>query len=229
MYHTKENGRIQTLPYDKFRRLGPKALTEEELLAIILRTGVKGMDALSLACLVMEQLGTDKGLLGLFHATTDDLMKIRGIGEVKAIQLKAIAELSLRISQARVKKDICLRSPADVASAYMERMRHLEREQCVVVFLDTSDCRIADEVISQGDLTSTLISAREIFRRALLLNASSIIVLHNHPSGNPTPSNSDIKVTERLREASGFMEIPILDHVIIGDQVYYSLKERGEL
>ncbi len=229
MYQTKENGKIQSLPYDKFKEYGAGALSEEELLAIILRTGTDGADATMLACQVMDRVGRDKGLLGLYHASVEDLMCVRGIGEVKAIKLKAIAELSVRIAAAKVKKDACFRSPGVIAEAYMERMRHLEREECIAVFLDTADCRLGDRVISVGGLNSTLIPFREIFREALRLNASSFILLHNHPSGNPHPSGEDLRMTGRLKEASGLMEIPLLDHVIIGDGIYYSLREKGDL
>ncbi len=217
------------LPYDKFISQGAEALTDEELLAIILRTGTDGQDAVTVACHVLEICGGDRGILGLYHTDIEDLKKVRGIGQVKAVKLKAIAELAKRISSARVSKDICLRRPEDVASAYMERMRHLEHEQCMVIFLDTRDCRIGDEVISEGSLSSTLISSREIYRKALKLNASSIIVLHNHPSGDSTPSMKDIEVTDHLMEASAYMEIPLLDHIIIGDNEYYSLREKGDI
>ena len=229
MYQTKEDGRIQSLPYDKFKTYGGHALSDEELLAIILRTGCGGEDATALACHVMDEIGRDKGLLGLYHTSLKELLQIRGIGEVKAIKLMAIAELSTRIAVARIRKDICLKSASAVADAYMERMRHLEKEECMVVFLDTSDHRLTDLVISIGNLNSTLISSREIFRQALKINASSIILLHNHPSGNPSPSRQDLIMTAKMLQAGDFMEIPLLDHVIIGDGCYYSLREKGDL
>ncbi len=216
------------LPYDKFKAFGPQSLTDEELLAIILRTGTDGEDAVTVACHVLKACG-DRGLLGLYHVDIRELQKVRGIGKVKAVKLKAVAELAKRISGARMSKGVCLRKPADVASAYMEKMRHLEHEQCMVVFLDTRDCRLGDDIISEGSLCSTVISSREIFKKALKLNASSIIILHNHPSGDPKPSSRDMDVTYHLLEASSYMEIPLLDHIIIGDNEYYSFREKGDI
>lgn len=229
MYQTKENGRIQSLPYEKFMERGAESLSEEELLAIILRTGTKGEDAVTLACRVLELCGGRRGILGLHHVTLKELMQIKGIGEVKAVKLKAIAELSSRIAASRVDYDVCFRQPGEVARAYMERLRHLEKEHCVAVFMDSKDSRIKDVELSIGNINSSILSAREIFRQALMCNAASVILLHNHPSGDATPSREDIALTLRLKEASKIMEIPLLDHIIIGDNTYTSLKEKGVL
>ena len=217
------------LPYDKFLTFGPSALSEEELIAILLRTGAKGRDAVSLACSVLSLCGSERGILGLYHLSVEDLQKIEGIGEVKAVKLLAAAELSKRMASAKIRKDACLNTPELVAEAYMEKLRHLEQEQCIAVYLDSAECRIEDQVISLGSLNVTLISAREIFRRALRLNASSVIILHNHPSGNPVPSQQDILTTRKLREAAKILEIKLLDHIIIGDGTYYSLLKEGDL
>jgi DNA repair protein RadC len=229
MYQKKENGNIQQLPYDKFLSSGPHSLSDEELLAIILRTGTRGEDAVTLACRVLDICGESRGIVGLHHVTIDQLKQISGIGEVKAVKLKAIAELSTRIANAKVKKDISFRSPEDVASAYMEQMRHLEQEQCIAVYTDSKDCRITDVCLSVGDLNHSIMSAREIFRQALLCNAAAVLLLHNHPSGNPSPSREDIRLTQSLKEASNIMGIPLLDHIIIGDNTYISLREKGVL
>lgn len=229
MYQIKENGRIQSLPYDKFLSLGAESLSEEELLAIILRTGTKGEDAVTLACRVLEVCGRRQGILGLHHVTLKELMQIKGIGEVKAVKLKAIAELSSRIAASRVEQDVFFRCPAEVSEAYMERMRHLEKEYCIAVYMDSKDSRIKDANLSIGNLNSSILSAREIFRQALLCNAASVILLHNHPSGDSTPSKEDISLTLRLKEAAKIMEIHLLDHIIIGDNTYTSLKEKGVL
>ncbi len=229
MYQKKENGKIQLLPYDKFLADGAQALSDEELLAIILRTGTKDEDAVTLACRVLELCGERRGIEGLHHVTTEQLMQIGGIGQVKAIKLKAVAELSNRIARSRVKNDIRFRHAGDVAQAYMEQMRHLEKETCVAVYTDSKDSRIAEVVLSVGNLNSSILSAREIFRQALMCNAASVILLHNHPSGDPSPSREDIELTARLKEASRIMEIPLLDHIIIGDNIYISLREKGVL
>lgn len=229
MYQKKENGNIQLLPYDKFLKLGAQSLSDAELLAIILRTGTKGEDAVTLACRVLDICGKQRGIEGLHHVTLSQLMNISGIGEVKAVKLKAIAELSTRIANAKVKKDVCFRHPGDVAQAYMEQMRHLEKEHCMAVYVDSKDSRIADVHLSIGNLNCSILSAREIFRQALACNAAAVFLLHNHPSGDPTPSRQDIQLTERLKEAADIMEIPLLDHIIIGDNTYISLREKGVL
>ena len=229
MYQKKENGNIQLLPYDKFLKLGAQSLSDAELLAIILRTGTKGEDAVTLACRVLDICGKQRGIEGLHHVTLSQLMNINGIGEVKAVKLKAIAELSTRIANAKVKKDVRFRHPGDVAQAYMEQMRHLEKEHCVAVYVDSKDSRITDVHLSIGNLNCSILSAREIFRQALFCNAAAVFLLHNHPSGDPTPSRQDIQLTERLKEAADIMEIPLLDHIIIGDNTYISLREKGVL
>lgn len=214
------------LPYDKFLKYGAHALSEEELLAVILRTGTQGEDAVTLALRVLSMCG-NQGILGLHHLTLDQLKSIRGIGEVKAVKLKTIAELSLRMACAVVERDISFQDPESVAGAYMERLRHLEKEHCFVIYLDSKDMRIADEELSVGNINSSIVSSRELFRGALKHNAASVILLHNHPSGNAAPSSEDIALTKRIIEASKLMEIPLLDHIIIGDHTYTSLKEEG--
>lgn len=226
VYQKRENGSFQMLPYDKFLKYGEKALTDEELLAIILRTGTKGEDALTVALHVLALCGK-QGLLGLHHLSLADICQVKGIGLVKAVKLKTVAELSLRMANAVVAKDLALKSPQSVADVYMEQMRHLEKEHCIAIYLDANDCRIKDETLSIGDISSAIVSARELFKSALRYNAASIILLHNHPSGNPQPSKADIDVTKQILEASRFMEIPLLDHIIIGDHTYISLKEKG--
>ena len=217
------------LPYDKFVAFGPETLSDEELLAIILRTGTKDEDAVTLACRVLEICGGKRGVAGLHRVPVKELVKIKGIGHVKAIKLKAVAELSKRIALSKTKEDVCFRHPAQVAQAYMEQMRHLEKECCIAVYVDCKDCRITDNLLSVGSLDSSVMSSREIFRQAVLCNAAAVILLHNHPSGNPQPSQEDILLTKKLAEASVLMEIPLLDHIIIGDNKYISLKEKGVL
>ncbi len=229
MYKQKENGKIQLLPYDKFLKSGAESLSEEELLAIILRTGTKDEDAVTLACRVLEMCGNRRGISGLYHVSLKELMQIKGIGEVKAIKLKAIAELSKRIALSKTQEDVCFRHPRQVAQAYMEQMRHLEKECCMAVYIDSKDSRITDALLSTGTLNSSIMSAREIFRQALSCNAAAVILLHNHPSGSAQPSTEDIQLTKRLKSASEIMEIPLLDHIIIGDNTYISLKEKGVL
>lgn len=213
-------------PYERFIYGGEKALSDAELLAIILRTGRKGADAIEVAKDVLNMSG-QYGLSGLYHLTLDDLKKIKGIGEVKAIKLKCIAELSNRIVLSKRKDTIAFLKPDDFASFYMESLRHEEREKCICIFLDGSMHFIKDVTISSGCVNKSIISNREIFIEALSSKAVYIVLLHNHPSGNPFPSLSDKEVTERLNIASKLMEIPLIDHIIIGDNQYYSFKENG--
>ena len=214
------------LPYDKFLKCGAKALSDEELLAIILRTGTQGEDALTLAMRVLTLCGRE-GILGLHHLTPKDLKTIKGIGEVKAVKLITVAELSRRMASAVREKDICFTNPRQVAEAYMERMRHFEQEHCMVIYLDGKDMRIADEELSVGTLNASLVSTREIFRRACRHNAASIILLHNHPSGDPSPSREDIAVTDRLVKSGKVLGIDLLDHIILGKENFLSMKEEG--
>lgn len=213
-------------PYDRFLKAGPEALTDTELLAIIIRTGHKGADATVLARQILNQAGA-YGIAGLYHMSVDDLMKIKGIGEVKAVKLKCIAELSNRIAKSKRGQKIIFHSPVQIAEYYMEQLRHLEKEHCLCVFLDGSMGLIGERFISVGTVNASLFSAREIFMEALRAGAVHIVLLHNHPSGSITPSSADIQITKKLFEASGLMDIPLIDHLIIGDNTYYSFREHG--
>lgn len=211
-------------PYDRFLKAGPEALTDTELLAIIIRTGHKGADAMALAREVLKRAG-DYGITGLYHMTVDELMQIKGIGQVKAVKIKCIAELSNRIARAKRGGKVIFHSPAETAEYYMEQMRHLEKEQCLCVFLDGAMGLIRDQTISVGTVNASLFSGREIFMEALAAKAVNFMILHNHPSGSVNPSRADVQMTRKLTEASRFMDIPLIDHIIIGDNCYYSFRE----
>lgn len=219
--------RTEELPYEKFKAYGPEALTEVELLAIIIRTGTNGCDAMSLARQVLELGQVENGLLNLYHITETQLRNIKGIGEVKATKIKAILELSKRIATSSARKNLKVTQPDLLANYFMERMRHLEREVVYLILLDAKNHIITEQIISTGTVTMSLLSTREIFKMALSYQAVSIILLHNHPSGDPEPSKQDIVITKKIFEVGGLLEIPLLDHIIIGDQVYYSLKEHN--
>lgn len=213
-------------PYDRFLYAGASSLSDAELLAIILRTGRKGADATMVANEILEQCGSF-GLSGLYHISLDDLKKISGIGEIKAIKLKCIAELSERIARTKKNQTIQFRTPKDFADYYMETLRHFEDENSICILLNGSMHLIKDVTLSIGNVNASIISAREIFMEALFAKAVYIVLLHNHPSGNITPSNADIEVTKHIEQASILMDIPLLDHIIIGDNDYYSFKEHG--
>ena len=156
-------------------------------------------------------------------------MSIRGIGQVKAIKLKCIAELSSRIAQEMAKKTLQLKDPRTVADYYMERLRHFERERVLLLMMDSRNHLIGEQVLSEGTVNASLISPREIFLTALRYSAVYIMLLHNHPGGDPTPGKQDILATERIKNVSAMIEIPLIDHIIIGDKKYYSFREMGYL
>lgn len=215
------------LPYEKIERLGPKALTDAELLAIVLRTGAKDNPSIAAARQLLSMDG--RGLSGIHVLTPKELSSIKGIGKVKSLQLKAIAEISKRLSKSYAVAKFRITSPSSVANIFMEDMRYLTKEHIKVVLLDTKNGIITDKDISIGTVNASLVDPRDVFIEALKVEAVNIIVLHNHPSGDPEPSGDDIEVTHRLFEASKVIGIELLDHIIIGDGTFVSLKERGHM
>ncbi len=214
------------LPYERFKRFGPENLTEIELLAIILRTGTRDNHVLQVAEEVMSLARYPKeGLLGLYDVTLDELMGIRGIGEVKAVRLKCLTELSMRMSMAKAREGLNLTSSGQVAAYFMEKLRHRETECVVVACVDAKGQLICERKLSEGSVNMSLISPREIFLAALESRAVNIVLVHNHPSGDPTPSRSDRELTRNVRDTGEKMGIRLLDHVIIGDNRYVSFRE----
>lgn len=220
----------ENMPYEKFLRFGPENLTESELLAIILRTGTKSKTALQLAEEVLSMAApTRQGLLGLHDIPLKKLMQISGIGEVKAVKLKCITELSKRIASASAREQICLQKPETVAAYYMEQLRHRKTECVVLVSVDAKSHLLQDKIMSEGSATMSLISPREIFMEALKQQAVSILLVHNHPSGDPTPSKADTDLTGQIAGMGQMLGIPLLDHIIIGDNRYMSFRESALL
>lgn len=214
-------------PYEKCLERGADSLTDAELLSVILRTGARGESALELSRKILAMQGERNGLLGIYHMSISDLTEIRGIGQVKAVQLKCIAELSRRISRSHFSEGICFKNPRSVAEYYMEELRHLEQEVLIVVMLNSKGIRITDQMISKGTVNASLISPREIFIEAMRSQAVSILMVHNHPSGIPDPSPEDIELTLRVKEAGRLLGIELLDHIIIGDCQAVSMREHG--
>lgn len=214
-------------PYEKCLERGAESLTDAELLAVILRTGSRGESALELSRKILAQNEGANGLLGIYHMSVSDLMQVRGLGKVKAVQLKCVAELSKRFAKATFSDGISFKCPADVAQYYMEEMRHREQEILLLVMLNSRGKLIRDKVISQGTVRCALISPREIFIEAMQHRAVSILLLHNHPSGIPDPSREDIALTLRVKEAGAMLGIELLDHIIIGDRQAVSMREQG--
>ena len=218
----------EILPYEKFEKYGAASLTDAELLAIIIRTGTKDSDSVALGKQILKlgsNSGQAKGLLALQHLTLNQLMEVKGIGLVKAIRIKCVTEFSRRIAKETFKNGIRFDKPSTIADYYMEQLRHLEVEQVILVMTDGKNQFLNDCILSSGTVNMSLISPREIFLISLRMQAVHILLVHNHPSGDPTPSREDIEITKRIHEASQIMNIPLVDHIIIGDNTYMSLKE----
>lgn len=213
-------------PYERCLRQGPGCLNDAELLAVILRTGCIGEPSTVLAARILTERG---GLTGLSRASAEELQKIKGIGKVKSVQIQCIAELSKRMAVSVREKKVPMREPDFVAEYYMENMRHRDQEILKLIMLDTKSRLIRDKDISKGTVNASLVSPREIFMEALRSGAVYIILMHNHPSGDPTPSLEDITVTKRVAQAGMMLGISLVDHIIIGDRSYVSLKEKGML
>ena len=216
------------LPYEKFETFGAQSLTDAELLAIIIRTGTREFTSVELGKKILSLgagTGQANGILSLQHLSLEELMKVKGIGKVKAIRIKCVTEFSRRIAMKTFKKGIRFDKPSTIADYYREQLRHLEVEQVVLVMTDGKNQFLKDYILSSGTVNMSLISPREIFLTALKMQAVHILLVHNHPSGDPTPSRDDIEITKRIHEASQIMNIPLVDHIIIGDNTYMSLKE----
>lgn len=214
-------------PYDKFLSLGPQSLSDTELLAIIIRNGTKEEDAHMLAAKILDISGEEGRILGLQNMSFDELMSIKGIGKVKAMCIGCIVELSRRMAMQQRKSVLNLNNPESVADYFMEEVRHLEYENVILLLVDTKCNLIKSEILSKGSLNSALISVRDIFVRALRARAGGILLIHNHPSGDPTPSSNDLEITARIKQAGDMLEIPLFDHIIIGDKRFVSLKQNG--
>lgn len=218
---------IADKPYEKCLASGAEGLSETELLAVILRTGAKGVSALMLSGEILKASPGNQGLLGLYQMSHLDLMKIKGVGKVKAVQIKCILELSKRIAKNRVKDNLKFDHPATIASYYMEDLRHQDQEEMHILMLNTKNRLLGEQKISKGTVNASLISPREIFLQSLHFHAVSIILIHNHPSGDPTPSQDDIALTKRIKNAGEILGIELLDHIIIGDKRYMSFRENS--
>lgn len=216
---------ITERPYEKLEKYGPTALTDAELLAIIIRTGSRKEASTILASRILNL--DPRGLAAIHSLEPKQLMSISGIGRVKALQLKALSEITKRLSKSTNLERLCISSPSSIAKIYMEEMRYHDREHFKVIFLNTKNAIIGDKDISIGTVNASLVDPREIFKIALTYKAVHLILMHNHPSGVPTPSQNDIDVTKRMVQAGHVLGIEILDHIIIGDGNYISLKEQG--
>lgn len=220
----KEMARLER-PVEKMALLGRESLSNSELLAIVIRSGRRGESAVSLAERLIQD--TENGLRGLYDCSLEELTAIDGIGPVKASVIMAAFELGKRVSESNSISKEKIGCVEDVVNIFMERLRYLSKEKFEVLMLDPKGKIIAIENISTGDLTSSPVHPRETFRSAIKRSAAGVIFVHNHPSGDPSPSNDDIVVTKKLIEAGKVLGISVLDHIVIGDGIYYSMKENG--
>lgn len=210
-------------PYEKFLNGGAETLSDAELLAVVIKNGTKELTSMEVAREILK--GKQGNLLNLYEYSYEELCSFPGIGRVKAIQLKSIAELSRRISVTRRGYTLQMNNPESIADYYMEQMRHLRQEILMAAFFDAKCTYLGDSVISKGSVTYAYVSPKDIFRNALQKNAVLIVLLHNHPSGDPAPSREDIEITKRIRDSGILLDIQLADHIIIGDNSYYSMKE----
>jgi len=216
---------LEERPREKMLTHGIQALSDAELIAIIIGTGTKSKSAIELGKEIISHFGS---LQSLARADSISLQELQGIGKVKALMLQAAFELGRR----KVKEkpnEICFTSSQEVADYLSAAMADLAHEECRVLFLDRKNALIADKLISKGGVSTTVIDQKIIFKEALKLLASGIILSHNHPSGNIQPSNADIEITKKLVKCGEIMDVKVLDHVIIAKNEYYSFLDHGKI
>lgn len=213
-------------PREKLVARGASALTEAELMAILINNGTKDLSAVDVARNLLSEYGSLRAVGGL---SVSDLRhkRHRGIGTAKAVVIAAAFELARRIAEKSRDLDEPVRSPEDVAQRYGPKLRHLQQEQFLVLCLNSANRIVRERMVTQGLLNSSLTHPREVFREAILENAASIILIHNHPSGNTEPSREDIAVTKQIVEAGRIIGIPVHDHIIIAGDHHTSMMERG--
>ncbi|MBD5097900.1 MAG: DNA repair protein RadC [Lachnospiraceae bacterium] len=214
-------------PYEKALALGIEVLTDAELIAVILRNGGGGQSSIDLANHVLNAHPVHKGLSGLNFLERKDLTDIKGIGNTKATELLAIGELAKRMNLRRLKEDIIFSNPSSIADYYMEKCKYFTKEKTYIMLLSCSHMLIKELLLSEGTVNSAILSPREIFIEALKYQAVFIIMVHNHPSGCPEPSAADIDATKRIMSAGELLGIHLSDHIIVGNDRYVSLLERG--
>ncbi len=223
-YVTVKEMPAEERPRERLARVGPQALSATELLAIILRTGVGGENVLTMSNRLISDY---QGLAGLARADFARLSGERGLGPAKTAQLMAAFELGRRLMAEAPEERFQIRSPSDAAHILLPLIGHKEQENFAVLYLDTRNRVRAKEILYRGSLNTSLVRTGEVFRGAVRRNSASIIVGHNHPSGDPNPSPEDVGLTRRLVDAGKILEIDVLDHLVIGQNRWISLRERG--
>nr|WP_318246134.1 DNA repair protein RadC [Halobacillus halophilus] len=213
-------------PRERLLEIGASHLSNQELLAILLGSGTKRESVMDLAQRLLIHF---EGILLLKDATLEELTAIRGIGVAKAVLIMSAIEIGKRMQQMKPVERYMIRSPEDGADFVMEEMRDLKQEHFICLFLNTKNQVLHRQTIFIGSLNASIVHPREVFKEAVKRSAASIICAHNHPSGDPTPSQEDIQVTRRLQECGKMIGIELLDHLVIGDRKFISLKEKGYL
>ena len=219
----------QMQPYEKCISYGPEFLTDAELIACILRSGTKEYTSVALAEYLLNLRKDKRGLEGLCNLSFEELIRVPGIGRVKALQIQCIFELAKRMTKSETRKTLCFADPQTIADYYMEDLRHKEQEHLLLLLLDVKSKLLGEKMLFTGSINASIISPREIYLEALKYHAAGIILLHNHPSGDPTPSMADRRATKKIQEAGSLLDIPLLDHIVIGDKQYVSFHEKGYL
>jgi len=209
-------------PRERLEAFGAENLSDVELVALLLRTGGGGLDAVAGAARLLTATG---GLEGAARAAPADLVAAPGVGPAKSATLRAAFEIGRRLAACRLEAGAAVRSPADVYAHFHSRLRHATQERFFTVLLDGRHRVIRHALVSQGTLTASLVHPREVFRPALREPAAAVILVHNHPSGDPTPSREDREITERLVRAGELLGVPVLDHVVVAERGYSSLRE----
>jgi DNA repair protein RadC len=226
---TKTTYRIKDLeknerPRERLENSGPEGLSKAELLAILLRVGVEGENSVQMGERILKELG---GLIGIQKASFAQMCNIRGLGPAKAAQLKAAIELGRRLNLEAPELTGAISSPGDAAELVRYEMQGLVQEQLWVILLDTRNRKIFIDKVYVGSLNSSMVRVGELFKGAIQRNAASVILVHNHPSGDPTPSPEDVALTRMAVQAGKLMDIEILDHLVIGQGKYISMKDKG--
>lgn len=220
---------VYSRPYEKFEAYGATALNDVELLAILIRSGSREHSAIELSEYLLGAKDAKPNLLNLYTHSLKSLQEVSGIGNVKAIQILSLLELSKRLSEQKYEKGEPLNNPRTIAGLFMERLRHQKKEYFIAVYLDAKCKLLSYETVSEGSLTASIVHPREVYKGAITQSAHSLVVVHNHPSGDPVPSKEDIQITKRLQETGKIVGICLLDHIVIGDSRYLSFKEQGYL
>lgn len=212
-------------PREKLLRRGRESLSNAELLAVLLRTGTRSMPVMDLAAKILSR--DSRGLRFLAECTPEELQEIGGMGTAKSCELLAAVELGRRIAASRTESRGVIESAEDVIDLFMEKMRYHKKEHFVCLLIGSRGEIIEETEVSVGDLNSAVANPREVFTGAVRRSAGAVLFLHNHPSGDPSPSEQDILTTRRLERAGMILGIPVVDHIIIGDGTYTSLKAEG--